>query len=769
MVEAKLPTKEELEKLYQEKGHDALVWFAWRNALRALPLTAHFPLVDMWPEDRVRHIYTICCVPLLLSQWPNIPKTTILFYAQAVWNASSHVKQTIKDMIRDKPTSNYCKNNCSDVMYAIDIAANTANTALATNTYKLIANTYSTYVFRYSGYTAFDYTWLLQHSLTEVNWHSQTLWPKYRSVWSRNIEDSVSNEFIPDEFIQNRQVFTQQLQDLGLDFLAQDLNALWEGKPLGAHALNYLNEYSETVLNDPVALRRAILGKAQVEQIHAVRVLLLGPGGAGKSSLADRLQGKVEIEVNKTSTQGIYLSSEKLNLNQTFPQLDLPQRELDLYLWDFGGQTIFHGLHSAFLHENCVYVLVVDSRHEQAPDYWLQQIRHLTDAKAKVLLVTNWHEFCETKQNETRLLREFGDLLAENCFFYFSCYQPQAEDFKKFLHALVEMASDSQRMVLKETLDAQVSLKQLYKDNIFLEVDQLDDLLEQLPKRLGEVSQLKANLEQLGFIIFVDGDKQDYCLNPVWSVTKAYAILSSKVLRQANGLLKLAALQEAFKNQIERKYIKFLVELLQTRLLCRKVEFDNCYFFPDAAPTNEPATLNDLLQQENKLSLRFDLDHLPLGLHAHLVHHLFKPHCDIAIKNVQSIWRHGFILQSSKAQAIVQYILPKSSIEFIMLGDVKEFASLVGTFYRELKNNVTTKETIKPNHIHAFVCGDTNQLFAVHSAQELVKVLEQVTDYDQLFEVVRKMLGTGNITVINGQFINGNNNEQISNSHNKTP
>ena len=749
--ELQLPSVKNLEKLCSEKGHDALVWYAWRNALHTLPALGNLSLRKVWPRNTTNYLYYICRIHFIFAQWvlsPNKTKSVIKKAAEDVAFAAKGATKVVNKFI---PVA--AAYTATDINFAVNYAYRTAAFAVDISYINVIQNNDLELRSALS-----DFQLLSQNKSFDSDfWLTQPLWLK-NNLYDRNNQYGLLKEWI--------KIFVNELIDLGLDFLAQDLNTLWEGKPLGAHALNYLNEYSETVLNDPVALRRAILGEAQIEKIHAVRVLLLGPGGAGKSSLADRLQGKAEIEINKSSTQGIYLSSEKLNLNQTFPQLDLPQQDLELYLWDFGGQTIFHGLHSAFLHENCVYILVVDSRHEQAPDYWLQQIRHLTDAKAKVLLVTNWHEFCETKQNETRLLREFSDLLTKKSFFYFSCHQPQAEDFKKFLHELVEIASDSQRMVLKETLDAQVSLKRLYKDNIFLEVDQLDDLLEQLPKRLGEVSQLKANLEQLGFIIFVDGDKQDYCLNPVWSVTNAYAILSSETLRQANGLLKLAVLQEAFKNQIERKYIKFLVELLQTRLLCRKVEFDNCYFFPDAAPTNEPATLNDLLQQENKLSLRFDLDHLPLGLHARLVHHLFKPHCDIAIKNVQSIWRHGFILQSSKAQAIVQYILPKSSIEFIMLGDVKEFASLLGTFYRELKNNVATKETIKPNHIHAFVFGDTNQLFAVHSAQDLVKVLAQVTDYDQLFEVVRKMLGTGNI-YNNGQLIIGNHNEQNTNSHNK--
>ena len=81
---------------------------------------------------------------------------------------------------------------------------------------------------------------------------------------------------------------------------------------------------------------------------------------------------------------------------------------------------------------------------------------------------------------------------------------------------------------------------------------------------------------------------------------------------------------------------------------------------------------------------------------------------------------------------------------------------------------MATKETIKPINIHAFVCGDTNQLFALHSAQDLVKALEQITSYDQLFTEVRKMVNTGNITVTNGQVIMGNHNEQFSNSYNKT-
>ena len=62
-----LPTVEELEQLYHEKGKEAVVWYAWRNALRALPLLGYLPLNKIWEEQTVKHIYNICRVHLFLT------------------------------------------------------------------------------------------------------------------------------------------------------------------------------------------------------------------------------------------------------------------------------------------------------------------------------------------------------------------------------------------------------------------------------------------------------------------------------------------------------------------------------------------------------------------------------------------------------------------------------------------------------------------------------------------------------------------------------
>lgn len=67
-----LPTQEELENLYHEKGQDALVWYAWRNALRALP-----SLRMLEGIDTIHSIYTVCRSSLVLAQWVNMSTVVI--------------------------------------------------------------------------------------------------------------------------------------------------------------------------------------------------------------------------------------------------------------------------------------------------------------------------------------------------------------------------------------------------------------------------------------------------------------------------------------------------------------------------------------------------------------------------------------------------------------------------------------------------------------------------------------------------------------------
>jgi GTPase SAR1 family protein len=754
---AELPTSENLEKLCEEKGSDALVWYAWRNALRVLPVLGHMPIEKIWQQDVVRHVVGVSRVCLILAQWVSASKQTtadIYTYAAAAAYAADAADAA------DAANAAYAAANAANTAaYSTDItaysytagyAADTANTASKAAAYTAAAADAASTV---------DYQFLWREAVFIPAW-----WYEY-PLWNTKWFGLAGGE--PKQIFQGRRAFDSQLRKLGLDFLADDLKDLWEGRPLGIHAKNYLKEFSDADLNDPVALRRLILEGEAAEHIHAVRVLLLGPGGAGKSSLADRLQRK-PVEQGKKLTVGVdYLNHQPLNLYNTFDYLQQGGKKLDLYLWDFGGQTIFHGLHSAFLHENCVYVLVVDSRHEQAPDEWLHQIRHLAGGQAKVLLVTNWYEKCETRQNEARLLREFPDLLDEGSFFYFSCHEPDAPGFKDFVQALEKACLDSQRMVLKETLDVNEALQKEYQDNVFLESADLEDIIEQVTHRPESVETLPNKLEQLGFLVRVDSDDQHYCLKPAWAVDNAYAVLYSPLLREAKGVLQLKDLQHQFKGQIRNQHMRHLVEFLQMRSLCRKLASDDGYFFPDAAPADELPEASELLNNEaTGLVIRFDLPYLPLGFHAALVYRLFVPG---GISSTDDIWRQGFILRKGHSRAVVHYLTRKSVVELVLAGDWQDFAGLLNTVLVNLKPVLLEGKGIREAQIVPSVVLD-QQVFSVHSAERLVDVLGQINSYGQLIREVKAMAGKINVNVGDGSqvAIDAHNVTQKYNSDNTT-
>lgn len=798
---AKRPTEAELKTLYQNKGHDAVVWYMWRNAVRSLVALGQGHLQEVWKDQTAQHVYAVCRVSMILAQWadPDIARATIRVAARTAAKAAASVAQDTFDA--------HCNtgfgNHFSDLT-AIDAAEETANAAADAAAYASLAAV-DTDIYADTDATGADTTDTdttdtdttdadtTDADTTDIGIDSDTdgdttdpgvdtpavtaaadaaeitygapeaaadatnaacadyiflcryqgpidqgFW-RSRPLWEEGVLGLGGG---PEWFKQWRDMLVKQLSQLGLGFLAADLNTLWHGQPLSPRAENYLKNLSETVTNDLGLLRRAIRGEA-VRHVHAVRVLLLGPGGAGKSSLADRLQGN-PVETVKRMTPGIE-QHRPLELRKTFPGYGLNDKKLDLFLWDFGGQTIFHGLHSAFLHENCVYVLVVDSRHEQAPDEWLYQIRHLAGSRASVLLVTNWYEQCESRQNRVRLLREFPDLLQADSFFYFSCLNKDAPEFEAYVRALLQSSLDSQKMVLKETLDVQRELEQIYQNTVFLKEDQLRSLIDRTIRRKGEAESTLSQLEQLGFLVRVNKGSNHYCLKPSWAVDNAYQILYSRELRDNDGVLPLSKLEQVFKGMPEN-HLEYLVRFLQDRHLCRQLEeLGGDYFFPDATNADEPAEVSQLLGQEVKLSLHFDLPYLPLGFHARLVHRLFAPDNDVGIRLPRDIWRQGFILRGRHSHAVVQYQLRKSVIEMNLTGNLQEFASLLDVFYVNMKAVMASSNGIKEEQIYTSVLYN-QQLFSVRSGKDLIDVLGGIKSFNEIIRRVGDMAARINVT-----------------------
>ncbi|MBL7794078.1 MAG: leucine-rich repeat domain-containing protein [Saprospiraceae bacterium] len=82
-----------------------------------------------------------------------------------------------------------------------------------------------------------------------------------------------------------------------------------------------------------------------------IKLILLGNSTAGKTSLSRYLRESI-FEIGQSTTEGI-VGTEKWNP---------PGREMQVNIWDFGGQEYYHATHRLFLSRNAVYALVWDAK-----------------------------------------------------------------------------------------------------------------------------------------------------------------------------------------------------------------------------------------------------------------------------------------------------------------------------------------------------------------------------------------------------------------------
>jgi internalin A len=129
------------------------------------------------------------------------------------------------------------------------------------------------------------------------------------------------------------------------------------------------------------------IDKQGVVRMAEAKLLLVGEGGAGKTSLMRRLfQPEKDMPKEYESTKGIEIHRHDFDLKDG--------QKFRLNVWDFGGQEIYHATHQFFLTRRSIYVLLDDTRkdhktvHDEGFKYWLEVIDLLSE-HSKVLIFQN--------------------------------------------------------------------------------------------------------------------------------------------------------------------------------------------------------------------------------------------------------------------------------------------------------------------------------------------------------------------------------------------
>jgi len=206
---------------------------------------------------------------------------------------------------------------------------------------------------------------------------------KYKELFERSKRLSQESNIEKEESIQEK-FLKEKLEERALAelILEKELNRkiIKSVRGIWIYPETMIDPPSEIIVRGINALHEYFRDRKDAEiGINEAKVLMVGHGGAGKTSLLKRMAGD-KFDPNESQTHGINIRT----LNRKL----VDERHVTLKAWDFGGQEIMHATHQFFLSKRSVYILVLDGRKDEQAEYWLKHIEGF-GGDSPILVVLN--------------------------------------------------------------------------------------------------------------------------------------------------------------------------------------------------------------------------------------------------------------------------------------------------------------------------------------------------------------------------------------------
>jgi internalin A len=465
--------------------------------------------------------------------------------------------------------------------------------------------------------------------------------------------------------------------------------------------------------NNPLAIPPEILNKGEQREIlnyllqlyrtqfrplHEAKVLLVGQGSVGKTSLKKQLIHN-QFDQNESKTDGLEVEYWPIEINEN---------KIRLNVWDFGGQEIYHATHQFFLTKRSLYLLVCDCRiseEQNRLEYWLKLIQTFGD-QSPVIIVGNKKDEQPFDINRKALLEKYPNIKA---ILETSCLTGQGIDE---LHIAIAQEIKQLKDVynplplpwfeVKEQLEAMTEDFISYSHYIGICVN------KKIPEEENQ-EQLIDLLHRLGLVLSFRNHpllQSTNVLNPDWVTQGIYALLSDEILKtQKKGIFGASELTRILDNQrYPEKRHHFLISLMQEFQLCFKLNESEQYLIPGLLPKEEPEN-TDLGQ--NCLEFQYHYRILPESIISRFI---VLNHEKI---HEQTYWRSGVILFHQEGSEICNLACIKADFEdkkiFITINRREQtrrlFLALIRDTFQNIHNTFANLEVSEwvpvpnyPNH-----------------------------------------------------------------------
>lgn len=408
-----------------------------------------------------------------------------------------------------------------------------------------------------------------------------------------------------------------------------------------------------------------------LQSISEAKVIFIGESNYGKTHLIEYLK-KGSIKRKITTTHGI----ERSQLH-----IPHPEKDIQLNIWDLGGQEFMRSTHQFFFSERTLYVLVTLARRERNElNHWLKLVNQLGN-KAPVLVVINKIDSDPHDLDRRSLERDYPNIVGfvRTCIYDCKGGDKARDTLALLKRRITEIVSNEDLMpsvfeqrppdwftVKKELEKLETEGKDFITYSEYENLDFIKDLPEDDRK-----SNLKL-LSMIGAVVsFVDDPRliDTNVINPQWIMDGVYTIINDPLVKDENkGQLHIKDLARILdKKRFPKARHAYLLELMEKFNLCYPAkEQRDIYFIPDLFDDIEPE-FEDWNEEDIAIHFRYNYD--DFSPDTFMTRFIVEMHQDII---AEKRWRSGVYISNKTCQAKVYQAYRKNFIHIEITGQKGE-------------------------------------------------------------------------------------------------
>ncbi|QOY88962.1 COR domain-containing protein [Paludibaculum fermentans] len=399
--------------------------------------------------------------------------------------------------------------------------------------------------------------------------------------------------------------------------------------------------------------------QGEVDHLYEAKVLILGEGGAGKTSLLRRLyQPGLSLPTEQETTRGIAIHRH---------EFDLPNgRRFRLNVWDFGGQEIYHATHQFFLTRRSLYLLVDDTRKDQKSvsdpgfKYWLELI-DVFGEHSPVLIFQNEKggrskaidmagiagRYDNVKQRYAGNLELSGSAtsLREGIEFFASHLDHIGEELPA---RWIQVRADVEARARQVPYIPESEFFEIYGRH--LELDRT------------KARHLSRYLHDLGVFLHFQDDRlltRTVILQNEWATEAVFRILDDETVKAKRGRFDDGDCERLWRDSVYAEMHPELLALMQRFELCYELRDSQppTWLAPQLLPPSKPEGLAEWGQPED-LVLRYCYAFLPKGIISRMTVRLHR-----FVHDPELAWVTGVLFQRDGTSVLVELLPNGNEIE----------------------------------------------------------------------------------------------------------